>query len=304
MRVFFMGTPDFAAESLSAIHNAGFQIVGVFTQPDKPVGRKMRLESPPVKQLAEKLGIPVFQPLKLRDGTALEIIRSLEPEIITVVAYGRILPKEILDFPKYGCINIHGSLLPKYRGAAPIQWAIINGEHETGVTSMYMSEELDAGDIIDMRKVQILPGETSGSLFKRMAPVGGELLRSTLNSIVSGTAVRRPQDPELATFAPQLTKKDSPINWDEPSEKIISKIHGLDPWPSATAEINGTIFKLFDGISNDKNTSSKPGTIISAGSQGIEIACGKGSVTLTEIQAPGGKRMRASDYLRGHPICL
>ena len=303
MRVFFMGTPDFASASLEALCTAGIQVVGVFTQPDKPVGRRQRLESPPVKILADSAGIPVFQPRRLRDGSALQIIQSLKPDLIAVVAYGRLLPKEILDYPEYGCVNIHGSLLPKYRGAAPIQWAVINGERQTGVTSMYMSEELDAGDIIDMRVIEIKPGETSGELFERLAPIGGELLCDTVRSIEAGTAQRHPQDPSLVTFAPQLTKADSPIDWCMPGNRIISKIAGLNPWPIATAEVNGEIFKVFKAYSTTKDAPA-PGTIVSAGNGGIEISCLDGSVTLTEIQAQGGKRMSAADYLRGHPICI
>ncbi len=301
IKVLFMGTPEFAAVSLEHVYNAGFPVVGIFTQPDKRVGRKQQIEYPPVKILGEKLGIPVFQPQKLRDGTALDILETLKPDVIAVVAYGRILPREILDYPRLGCINIHGSLLPKYRGAAPIQWAIINGEKTTGVTAMYMSEELDAGDIIDIRKIDILPGETSGELFERLAPIGGDLLCSTLQSIESGTAKRYPQDNLVATYAPQLTKADSPISWDMPGDAIISKISGLDPWPIATASIGGAVVKVFKAFFTEKSTSA-PG-IITSSDKGIEVSCLDGVITITELQAPGGKRMKATDYLRGHPLC-
>ncbi|MGM9522083.1 MAG: methionyl-tRNA formyltransferase [Oscillospiraceae bacterium] len=304
MRILFMGTPDFAAESLRALIESGFDVAGVFTQPDKPVGRKQKLESPPVKVLAEKHGIPVFQPTKLRDGTALNIIKGLAPELIAVVAYGRILPKDILDYPKYGCINIHGSILPKYRGSAPIQWAVINGEKETGVTAMYMAEEMDAGDIIEARRTEILPGETSGELFSRLAPIGAGLLCDTIRNILSGNFTRTPQDSSCATFAPPLTKDMSDISWAQEGEKIVSKINGLNPWPVASAEINGTRFKLFAAHNTLEPVNSVPGTIVSAGNGGIAISCTDGTVTITELQAPGGKRMKAGDYLRGHPICL
>ena len=303
MKVFFMGTPEFAAVSLNALITADIPVVGVFTQPDKPVGRKQLLESPPVKVLAEKFSIPVFQPKKLRDGTALNIIKSCKPDIIAVVAYGRILPKEILEYPEAGCINIHGSILPKYRGAAPIQWAVINGEHQTGVTAMYMCEELDAGDIIDTHVVDIFPDETAGELFERLAPIGGNLLCKTIRAIEDGTAARHPQDHTQATFAPQLKKSDSLLSWEDTGARIVSKISGLNPWPIATARIGDNLFKIFKAHSSLKDSPS-PGTIICADSNGIEIACSDGSVIITELQAPGGKRMFAADYLRGHPLCL
>lgn len=303
MRVFFMGTPDFATTSLRALLDGGFDVVGVFSQPDKPVGRKQILQAPPVKKLALERGVPVFQPKKLRDGTAYDIISGLRPDVIAVVAYGRLLPKEILDIPPLGCVNIHGSILPKYRGAAPIQWAVINGEKETGVTAQFMAEAMDAGDVIGVRKTDILPGETSGELFERLAPMGGELLCDTLRAIASGSAVRTPQDESQATFAPPLTKEMAELSFASPGDAVVSRILGLDPWPVATAEINGVKFKIFSAFSTKKDTGAAPGTILSAGKAGIEIAVSDGSVTVTQLQAPGGKRMPAADYLRGHPIC-
>ncbi len=303
MRVFFMGTPDFAAVSLRALLDRGFEVVGVFTQPDKPVGRKQILTPPPVKTLALERGIEVYQPRKLRDGTAAELIRSKKPDVIAVVAYGRILPREILDIPPMGCVNIHGSLLPKYRGAAPIQWAVINGEAVTGVTAQYMAEELDAGDIIGTKKTAILPGETSGELFERLAPLGGELLCETLDAIASGTAKRTSQDSSLATFAPPLTKEMAKIDFSKSGESIVHLICGMDPWPVAVGEISGVSMKIFKAFSTKKPVTKEPGTILSAGKAGIELAARDGSVTVTELQAPGGKRMAAADYLRGHPLC-
>ncbi len=303
MRVVFMGTPDFAAESLRALLDSGFEVVGVFTQPDKPVGRRHTLEAPPVKRLAEARGIDVYQPTKLRDGTALGLLRDMRPDVIAVVAYGRLLPVDILELPPLGCVNIHGSLLPKYRGAAPIQWAVINGERETGVTAQFMAEAMDAGDIIDTRSTSILPGETAGELFTRLAPMGAELLCSTLRSIERGTAGRTPQDPGEATFAPPLTKELAELDLNTEGHRLVTKILGLDPWPVATVEINGVKFKVFKAFSTKKAVKSAPGTLLSAGPEGIELAVRDGSLTVTELQAPGGKRMRAADYLRGHPIC-
>ena len=304
MRVFFMGTPDFAAASLSAVLDAGFDVVGVFTQPDKPVGRKQILESPPVKKLAVSRGVPVWQPKKLRDGTAAELIRSLKPDVIAVVAYGRILPKEILDIPPKGSINIHGSLLPKYRGSAPIQWAVINNEPITGVTAMYMAEELDAGDIIEKREVPILPEETAGELFERLAPIGARLLCDTLQGIDAGTVTSEPQNEAEATFAPPLTRELAELDFSKPGALVASRVRGMDPWPVATAELAGVKFKIYKAYNTVKSVSAPPGTVLSAGKQGIEVAVSDGSVTITRLQAPGGKQMAAADYLRGHPICV
>ena len=304
MRVFFMGTPDFAACSLRALLEAELEIVGVFTQPDKPVGRKQLLEAPPVKKLALAHGLPVYQPRKMRDGAAAQIIRDAAPDVLAVVAYGRILPTEILAIPPLGCVNIHGSLLPKYRGAAPIQWAVINGERETGVTAQFMAQALDAGDIIDVRKTAILPGETAGELFERLAPLGAELLVDTLRKLADGTARRTPQSESDATYAPPLTREMAALDFTLPGRLVVSKILGLDPWPVATAEIGGETFKIFRAFYTEKNVSAAPGTVLSAGKAGIEIAVPDGSVTVTRLQAPGGKQMAAADYLRGHQLCL
>ncbi len=303
MRVFFMGTPDFAAVSLKALLDAGFDVAGVFTQPDKPVGRKHILTAPPVKKLALERGIDVFQPRKLRDGAAAELIRSKNPDVIAVVAYGRILPREILELPPLGCVNIHASLLPRYRGAAPIQWAVINGERQTGVTAQYMAEELDAGDVIAALKTDILPGETAGELFMRLAPMGGALLCDTLRAIAAGSAGRTPQNGAEATFAPPLTKEAAKIDFSASGGSIVNMIRGMDPWPVAWGDIAGVSFKIYKAYSTQKPVTHRPGTVLSAGKGGIEVAVGDGSVTVTELQAPGGKRMAASEYLRGHPLC-
>jgi len=302
MRVVFMGTPDFAEESLKALYENDFNIVGVFTQPDKPKNRGMKLTMSPVKELALAHGTPVYQPVSMRTGEALEILKELNPDVIAVVAYGKLLPAEILDLPKFGCINIHGSLLPKYRGSAPIQWTVLNGDKLAGVTSMYMGVEMDAGDMIDTSVVDVLPDETAGELFDRLAPIGGELLCKTLVSVMEGTAVRTPQNVDEVTFAPPLKKEMCPIDWNCTMDEILNKIRGLNPWPVATTEIQGTAFKVFKAVKT--NGKGDCGKILAADKNGITVACKDGAVCITELQAAGGKRMKAADYLRGHPICL
>jgi len=304
MRIVFMGTPDFAAASLQRLIDEGFELVGVFTQPDKPKDRGMKLYPSPVKEIALKAGIPVFQPEKMRDGTALAALKSLSPDLVAVVAYGRILPDDILAVPPKGTINIHGSLLPKYRGAAPIQWAVLNGERTTGVSSMYLASELDSGDVIYTEETEIGEFETSGQLFERMKGLGAELLVKTVRDIDSGCAPRAPQDHSGATFAPPLSKEMCPINWTKTPREIVKHICGLDPWPVATAELMGTIFKIYAAEYTSNRTEKPAGTVVSADSKrGIELACGNGETLLiTRLQAPAGRQMSAADYLRGHPM--
>ena len=303
MLIVFMGTPDFAAVSLEKLITEGFEVVGVFTQPDKPKGRGMKLTACETKQVAEKHGLPVYQPEKLRDGTALELLKTLAPDILVVVAYGRILPKEILDLPRYGAINVHGSLLPKYRGSAPIQRAVRSGDRVTGVSPMSLAEEMDAGDVIDTAVTEIGEFETSAELFDRLAVLGAELLVKTLRSIEAGTAVRHPQDPALVTFAPPLDKSECPIDWNKTPREIVKHICGMQTWPVATAELAGESFKIHAAAYTDHHTAKLPGQIVSAGKQGIEVACSGGeTVLITELQAAGKKRMKAADYLLGHPM--
>lgn len=304
MKILFMGTPDFAATCLRRIYGTCHEVVGIFTQPDKPVGRKQKLEKSPVKILAEERSTPVFQLRKMRDGTALETVKSLEPDIIVAVAYGRLLPDDILNYPKFGCVNIHGSLLPKYRGAAPIQWSVINGDELAGVTAMYMAHDMDAGDIIEMRSTKILDGETSGELFIRLADIGAELLEKVLADIEKGDVHRTPQNEAEVTLAPPLTKEMAEIDWSKSSRQIICHINGMNPWPVATAELAGQKFKIFKAEAASASGSHSCGDIIAADKKGITVACSDGAVTVKELQAPGGKRMQAADYLRGHPICL
>ena len=305
MRVVFMGTPDFAAASLKKLIEEKYDIAGVFTQPDKPRGRGMNLTSPPVKLLAQEHGIPVYQPEKLRDGTAVELLKSIAPDIIAVVAYGRILPDEILALPRLGCVNVHASLLPKYRGSAPIQWAVLNGDERTGVTTMYVDSELDSGDIIYAGETGIGEFETSGELFERLMDMGARLLDKTLRDIEAGSAPRTAQDHSLATFTKQLDKSMSPIDWTRTPREIVKHIYGLQPWPAATAELDGTVCKIFAAQYTQNITGRKPGSIVSAGESGIEVACGGGrTLLITQLQAPGKKRMAAADYLHGHPVKL
>ena len=304
MRIVFMGTPAFAVPSLEKLIEAGHSVVGVFSQPDKPKNRGMKLLPTPVKECALAHGVPVFQPTKLRDGTALEQIRALDPELIVVAADGRILPDEILNYPAKGCINVHSSLLPRYRGAAPINWAILNGDEETGVTIMHMAHDLDAGDIIDQVRTPIDPDEDAETLYGRLAVLGGELLLRVVEELEAGTARRTPQDPTQVTLAPMLSRELSPVDWSRSARQIHDQVRGLSPWPAATTDaITGDTMKLCRTQVTGETTSAKPGTVVSAGKRGIDMACGDGTVLrILELQAAGKKRMRAADYLRGNPL--
>ena len=297
-----MGTPDFAVASLKRLVEDGHEICGVFTQPDRPKNRGHKLAFSPVKEYALSQGLSVYQPTKMRDGTALALVRELHPELIVVAAYGRILPEDILNTPPYGSINVHSSLLPKYRGAAPINWAILNGERETGVTIMYMAKELDAGDILHVLKTDIDPQEDAQTLTARLAELGAETLSKTLPLLAAGTAPRTPQDGTQATFAPMLSRELSPMDWSKPVRVLRDQVRGLLPWPCASAEIAGQWFKIYKTAPGSA-TSQAPGTVLSAGKKGIEIACGDGrSLVITELQAESGKRMSAAAYLLGHPM--
>lgn len=303
MKILFMGTPDFAAVSLQRLVEDGHEICGVFTQPDKPRNRN-KVTFSPVKEYALSQGLTVYQPLNMRDGEALGIVRELAPELIVVVAYGRILPEDILNTPKYGSVNVHASLLPKYRGAAPINWAILDGESETGVSIMYMAKELDAGDVIRTAVTPIDPEEDAPSLWARLAALGAETLSATIPTLADGTATRTPQDHSASTYASMLSREMSPIDWSRPAQSIINQIRGLIPWPCATTEVAGVRWKVFRAqLGGD--TAKAPGTILSADKNGIAVAAGDGkAVVITQLQADGGKRMAAADYLRGHPITL
>ncbi|MDY3905506.1 MAG: methionyl-tRNA formyltransferase [Lawsonibacter sp.] len=305
MRIVFMGTPDFAVPSLEALIAAGHEVCGVFSQPDKPVGRHQnKLKPTPVKECALAHDIPVFQPASLRDGEALAQLKELAPELIVVAAYGRLLPDEILALPPKGCINVHSSLLPKYRGSAPIHWAVVNGDKETGVTIMDVVAELDGGDILAQVSTPIDPDETVETVHDRLAALGGELLVKTVAQIGDGTVKRVPQDPVQVTYAPMLSRALSPIDWTQSARAIHNKVRGLNPWPATSTDvISGDTVKIYRSAVLDKTVSAQPGTIVAAGKEGIDIACGDGQVLrVLELQAPGSRRMAAADYLRGHPL--
>ena len=303
MRIVFMGTPDFAAASLQKLIDEKYDIAAVFTQPDKPRNRGMSLSFSPVKELALQNGLDVYQPTKLRDGSFTELLRSLKPDVLVVVAYGRILPEDALSVPTYGAVNVHSSLLPKYRGAAPVQWAVLNGDTVTGVSTMYLAPEMDTGDVIFTEKTEIGEFETSGELFDRLMVTGAELLHKTLRAIENGTAPRSKQDESQASYVTMLDKSMSPIDWSRSPREIVKHICGLQPRPVATTEIGGLTFRIFKAEYTDTVTDKAPGTVVAADKRGIEIACGGAhTLLITELQAPGKKRMRAADYLLGHPI--
>ncbi len=306
MRIVFMGTPAFAVPSLEGLAKAGHQIAGVFSQPDKPVGRHHnKLQPTPVKERALALGVPVYQPGTLRDGTALAILRELDPELVVVAAYGRFLPDDILALPPKGCVNVHSSLLPKYRGSAPINWAILNGERVTGVTIQRMVHDMDAGDIILQRSTPIGEAEDAAALYDRLAVMGGELAVEAVAQIEAGTAIYTPQDHTQATQAPMLSKAMSPVDWTRSAQEVFNQIRGLYPWPGAsTTAITGEPIKLWGAQVVEKHTDALPGTIVAAGKQGIDVACGEFNhiLRILELQPPGKKRMTAAAYLAGNPI--
>lgn len=304
MRVVFMGTPDIAATCLTRLLSAPVELVGVYTKPDMPKNRGMKLEMSEVKRVATAAGLPVLQPTTFRDDAAVEELRALKPDVIAVVAYGKILPQRVLDIPTHGCINIHASILPELRGSGPVQWAILNGLDETGVTAMYMAAEMDAGDIIEIRKTPIEPYENAQSLLDRLAKIGAELLCDTLARVENGTATRTKQDAAKATFAPMLTKALCPIDWTRTRRQIIDHVRGLDPWPVATAMIQDKRFKIYEVRPSERTTDQPAGTLLALTKQGLEVACGDGVLVITKLQAEGGKRMAAADYFRGHPITL
>ena len=301
MRVVFMGTPDIAATCLKKILADGFEAVGVYTQPDRPKGRGMKLVASPVKEVALAAGIPVLQPENFREEETVEALRELKPDICAVVAYGRILPQKVLDVPTFGCINIHASVLPKYRGSAPYQWAVLDGLPETGVTAMYLCREMDAGDIIDVSKTPIGENETAGELLDRLAVLGAELLSKTLSRFEKeGKVPGVPQNPDAVSYAPMLDKTMCPIDWNKTAQQVHNHVRGLHPWPVATMVLQGKTFKVHD--TRVVPGSGAPGQILGLTKTGLTIACGEGAVEITSLQAEGGKRMAAPDYFRGHPL--
>ena len=298
MRIVFMGTPDIAATCLKKILDDGFEVVGVYTQPDRPKGRGMKLVASPVKEVALAAGIPVYQPENFREEETVEQLRALKPDICAVVAYGRILPQKVLDVPTFGCINIHASLLPKYRGSAPYQWAVLDGLQETGVTAMYLCRQMDAGDIIDVSKTPIGENETAGELLDRLA---AELLSKTLSRFEKeGKLPAVPQNPDEVCYAPMLDKSMCPIDWNQTAVQVHNHVRGLHPWPVATFVLQGKTFKVHD--TRVVSGSGTPGQILGLTKTGLVVACGEGAVEITSLQAEGGKRMAAPDYFRGHPL--
>lgn len=300
MRVVFMGTPDIAATCLKRILSDGFEVVGVYTQPDRPKGRGMKQSVCPAKQVAEEAGIPVFQPESFREEETVEQLRALKPDLCAVVAYGRILPQKVLDVPRLGCINIHASLLPKYRGSAPYQWAVLNGEKETGVTAMYLCREMDAGDILDTVKTPVGENETAGELLSRLAELGAELLSKTLGRLSQGPVEAVSQDEAQVSFAPMLDKSMCPIDFTKTAQQVHNQVRGLHPWPVATMELQGQLLKIHE--TRLCEGSGEPGQILGLTKTGLRIACGQGAVEIRSLQAQGGRRMDAADYFRGHPL--
>lgn len=306
MNIVFMGTPDFAVPCLQALIDNGENVQAVFTQPDKPKGRGYKMLPPPVKSLALTYNIPVYQPLSLKKGedaeNALNILKDLSPDLIIVVAYGKILPKEILELPKYYCINVHASLLPRYRGAAPIQWCVLNGEKETGVTTMLMAEGLDTGDMLLKESVAIGDDETASELHDRLSAVGAELLIKTISAVKVGTITREKQEDSLSNYASMITKDMCPIDFSLPAQQVHNKIRGLSASPCAVTMLNGKRLKIFKSTMSDKKKYDlAAGTVVNE--KDFTVVCGDGyTVTFTEVQSEGGKRMKVSDFLRGNHI--
>lgn len=300
MKIIYMGTPDFAVPALKKLNSSQHEVVAVFTQPDKPKGRKMVLTPPDVKVCANELSIPVYQPESFKDGKALEIIKRYNPDVIVVAAYGKILPKAVLDASKYGCVNIHGSLLPKYRGAAPIQQAVLNGDKITGVTTMQMDIGVDTGDILLVKKTEISENETSGELFERLAQLGGELILETLSLLEQGGITPQKQDENLATHTSKIDKSCCPIDFAKSAFEVHNQVRGLNPWPVATTKIDGKNVKIYSTRLCEK--SADAGTIISI--KPLIVACGNGSVEICELQPEGKKRMTAQAFIAGHKLSV
>ena len=300
MRVVFMGTPDIAATCLKKILADGFEVVGVYTQPDRPKGRGMKMVFSPVKEVAIANNIPVFQPENFRGDEDVQTLADLKPDVCAVVAYGRILPQRVLDIPTLGCVNIHASLLPQYRGSAPYQWAVLDGLTETGVTAQHMALQMDAGDIIDVAKTLIGENETAGELLDKLAVLGADLLSRVLKKFENGRPEGTKQDESQVSFAPMLDKTMCPIDWTKSAQQVHNHVRGLHPWPVATMELKGQKFKVH--ATAIVEGTGAPGEILGLTKTGLKIACGQGAIEVRSLQAEGGKRMAAPDYFRGHPL--
>ena len=301
MKIVFMGTPEFAVPTLQALIDH-HEVLAVVTQPDKQRGRGKKMQFPPVKEKAVEYDIPVYQPQRARDEEFIEELKNLNPDVIVVVAYGQILPESILNIPKYGCINVHGSLLPKYRGAAPIQWAVLDGEEKTGITTMYMEKGLDTGDMIDKAEVVLDKKETAGSLHDKLMVLGADLLLETLKKLEDGTAVREKQNDEESCYAKMLSKDMGQIDFTKSAREIECLIRGMNPWPSAYTFLNGKTLKVWKCKVSTEKTDAVPGTIFLTDKEGIHTACGEGVLILTEVQLEGKKRMETEAFLRGYHI--
>lgn len=299
MRIVFMGTPDFAVPSLCRLIEEGYEVVGVVTQPDRPKGRKQILTPSPVKEVALQYNIPFYQPERIRRQQAYAEVLAWEPDLIVTAAFGQILPKALLDEPRLGCINVHASLLPKYRGGAPIHYAVMNGEHETGVTIMYMVEELDAGDIISQAKIPIGIQDTAGSMFDKLAPLGADLLMATLPDLILGKIKPVAQEHSKVTYSPTIKREDEQINFNRPAQQLYNQIRGLNPWPVAYTKIDQQLLKVWWSEWRSEKSARLPGTIVGVTSEGIEIATGEGILILKEIQPAGKKKMNVADFVRG-----
>ena len=297
-----MGTPEFSVPTLKALHDSPYEVLAVVTQPDRPKGRGRRLVPPPVKEVADACGYPVLQPAGIKEAHFIEKIIELDPDMFVVVAYGRILPGSFLSLPRVGAINIHASLLPKYRGPAPIQWAIINGEDETGVTTMWMDEGLDTGDVLMSRKVPIRADDTSGTLHRRLADVGADVLIETLKRLEAGTLVGKPQDKAEATYAPLLKKKDGSIDWTKDAKSLEAFVRGMNPWPGAFTVLSGKRLKVFSAKDLEGSAKEEPGTVVEGFPGDLVVATGKGRLALKEVQLESAKRLPAEDFLRGCPL--
>ncbi len=303
MKLVFMGTPDIAKTCLQRICECGYHVAAVYTKPDTPKNRGMKMAMSPVKEYALTRDIPVYQPVTFRDPEVVQELKDIAPDLVVVVAYGKILPQSVLDIPPMGCVNMHASILPELRGAGPVQWSILNHKPETGVTAMYMSAGMDEGDMIEVRKTPIDPMETGAELMDRLSEIAAELACDTIENLSKGTAVRTPQDSSKATYAPMLDKTLCPINWEQPLQYVIDQVRGLIPWPVATTVIQDKNFRIFRVEDTAKTTEAQPGTLLALTKKGLEIACGDGKIAvITQLQAEGGKRMAAADYFRGHPI--
>lgn len=298
-----MGTPDFAVPSLEALLRSPDEVVGVVTQPDRPKGRGQALAAPPIKLLCERERIPYLQPTKMKDPAFLDALRAWRPDLIAVAAFGRILPPVILQLPPKGCVNVHGSLLPKYRGAGPVQWAVINGERETGITTMLMDEGMDTGQMLLQERLTIGPDETAGELATRLARLGGRLLVETIHRMKEGTLVPQPQDHAQATMAPLLKKENGVIDWTRRAADLANQVRGMSPWPGAVTQAGEEQWKIWKAVPAVESTAGQPpGTVLHAGPRGLLVATGEGALAITELQPPNRRRMSAADYLAGHPI--